>query len=127
MPCDSEHQYITPRQQRRTKRRTKRTRPEKKSSPMDTLNRPKHTTKPKNHNKIANLKARRDISSLDATDYSDLEHQHEYERHVHVAFIHKCSILPKNRRYPYITHCPWLEDFNQDDGTFSIYADGWSY
>ena len=110
----------------RSQRRAKRTRPEKKSSPSDNQ-KTKYTTKRKDHNKIAKLKARRDIPSLDAIDYSDLEHEHEYERLVHVANIHKNNILPKNHRYPYITHCPWLEDFNQDDETFSIYADGWPY
>ena len=104
----------TPRQQRRNKR----TRPEKKNSPMGKV-KPKHITKPKNHNKIAELKARRGQHINDDIACSDLEHEHEYDRLYQVEEWHYLFGLIKPRCWPYITYV------TQDDGTFSIYADGW--
>ena len=76
MPCDSEHQYISPRQQRRTKMRT---RPEKKNSPMGKVKR-KYITKPMNYAKIAELKAHRGQQISDAEDYQFKEQEIECAR-----------------------------------------------
>ena len=104
----------TPRQNRRTKR----TRPEKKNSPMGKVKR-KHITKPIKHNKIAKLKAHRGQHINDDIACSDLEHEIEFDRLEGVALWHHLFGLINPRCWPYID--------DHDDGTFSIYADGWPY
>ena len=104
-------QERTRRQERMDKRR-----PEKKSPRS-----PKNPTKPKNHAKIAELKARRGQHINDAIDCSDLEHENEFHRLEMVALWHHLYGLIKPRCWPYIVEC------EHDDGTFSIYTDGWPY
>ena len=116
----------TPRQQRRTKR----TRPEKKNSPMGKV-KPKHITKPKNHNKIAELKAHRGRHISDAEDYSEKEQEIEWARlearaerqYLDDALaleIYCYTNIPESERDLFMrTHGP--------AETFSIYADGWPY
>jgi len=114
----------------RSQRRTKRTRPEKKNSPMVKRGWP---TKPKDQKKRAKLKAHRGRHINDAIDYAADVEEPEPERQV--PRIVTCyiqangTILPKNGRYPYITESPWMEDFNPADGTFSGYTtiEEWSY
>ena len=104
----------------RQQQRTKRTRREKKNSPMGKV-KPKHITKPKNHNKIAELKASRGQHIKDDISCSDLEHEIEFGRLEMVALWHHLYGLIKPRCWPYIVEC------EHDDGTFSCYTDGWPY
>ena len=105
---------------RRQERRDKRIRPEKKNLPMNPV-KPMHPTKPKNHNKIAELKASRGQYIKEDIDCSELEHNIEFDRLEGVALWHHLYGLIKPRCWPYIVEC------EHDDGTFSIYTDGWPY
>ena len=104
----------------RQNRRNKRKSPEKKS-PTRTRVSPKHPTKPKNHNKIAELKAIRGQHTKEDISCSDLEHEIEFGRLEMVALCHHLYGLIKPRCWPYIVEC------EHDDGTFSCYTDGWPY
>jgi hypothetical protein len=105
---------------RRQERRDKRIRPEKKNLPMNPV-KPMHPTKPKNHNKIAELKASRGQHIKEDIDCSELEFDVEFGRLEMVALWHHLYGLIKPRCWPYIVEC------EHDDGTFSIYTDGWPY
>ena len=124
-----------PKQERthRQERRAKRIRPEKKdrSTPplpanQDSITK-KHTTKPKNHNKIAKIKAVRARPSLYAMGYSELEHEHEYSRLEDNAIAR----LEDYRKDSSIRFEKLLEDrflpAHMRYDTFSIYEDGWPY
>jgi hypothetical protein len=106
MTYNSKHER-TDRSLRRTKRRTKLTRPEKKSPLMYTFKR-EHPTKPKNHKKIAKVKARRGQYIKDAIDYAANDEEPDYERLAPQIVVTWYNIQP------------WMEDFNPADGTFSI-------
>jgi len=105
---------------RRQERRDKRIRPEKKNSPMGKV-KPKHITKPKDRKKRAKLQAHRGQHIKDDISCSDLEHEIEFARLEMVALWHHLYGLIKPRCWPYIVEC------EHDDGTFSIYTDGWPY
>ena len=105
---------------RRQERRGKRIRPEKKS-PTCTRVSPKHPTKPKNHYKIAELKASRGQHIKDDISCSDLEHKIEFARLEMVSLWHYLYGLIKPRCWPCIVEC------EHDDGTFSCYTDGWPW
>jgi len=112
-------------------RRNKRGRPEKKgrSTPAPALQdrSTKHPTKPKNHKKIAELKAVRARPSLYNTDYSELEHEHEYSRLEDNA-IARLENYRKDRsiRFEKLLEDRFLPAHVRYD-TFSIYEDGWPY
>jgi len=117
---------------RRQERREKRIRPEKKSSPSGNQ-KTRWPTKPKNHAKIAELKAHRGQQISDAIDCSDLEHEIECDRLENIAHrqylddllaleIYCYTNIPESERDLFmLTHGPI------GDCDFSIYADGWPY
>jgi len=120
MTCDSEHQYITPRQKRRT---NKRRNPEKKSPTRTRVSPKKHPTKPKNHNKIAELKAGRGQHIMDDIDYDadidEPEYKHRDPQYRVVGYIlENGNIIPKNGRY--VWSIEFTDDFHSRRGPFSI-------
>jgi len=115
-------------------RRNKRVRPEKKdrSTPaqpaqQDSSAKKKHQSKPKNHNKIAKIRAVRARPSLYDIGYSDLEHEHEYSRLEDNAITR----LEDYRKDSSIRFEKLLDDrflpAHMRYETFSIYEDGWPY
>ena len=114
-------------------RRNKRGRPEKKDRFTPALpahqdsSTKKHTTKPKNHTKIAKIRAVRARPSLYAIGYSELEHEHEYSRLEDNAITR----LEDYRKDISIRFEKLLEDrflpAHVRYDTFSIYEDGWPY
>ena len=114
----------------RQNRRTKRKSPGKKS-PTCTRVSPKHPTKPKNHNKIAELKAIRVQQISDAKDYSEKEHEIECARLEKRAFREYLDEALALEIYCYTNIAESERElFMRTHGpaeTFSIYADGWPY
>jgi len=111
----------------RHNRRTKRKSPEKKS-PTRTRVSPKHPTKPKNHNKIAELKAIRGQHIKDDIDYDadidEPEYKHREPQYRVVGYIlENGNIIPKNGRY--VWSIEFTDDFHSRRGPFSICSSEW--
>ena len=117
-------------------RRNKRGRPEKKDrhTPANALqdrSTKKHPTKPKNHKKIAELKALRVQRISDAKDYSEKEQEIECARLEKRAFRQYLDDALALEIYCHTNIAESERDlFMRTHGpaeTFSIYADGWPY
>ena len=109
----------------RQQQRTKRTRREKKNSPMGKVKR-KHITKPKNHNKIAKIKEARSRSDLHSEDncisWEELNDPiTTYKQYRITSYINHMDDPIRDRFIP--DHMrPGLEDYFQNDPIgFSIY------
>ena len=106
----------------RQNRRNNRKSPEKKS-PTRTRVSPKHPTKPKDHKKIAELKAIRDEHIKDDIDYAadieEPEYEHPEPQYRVVGYIQEDgNFIPKNGRY--VWSIEFTDDFHSRRGPFSI-------